>query len=66
MMVNNQMDAQGQLVPLLVAAGGGGMAANTRFPLFTVDTTLVHAKGLDNFLPRLGVSGMGTSKGAGT
>lgn len=59
------MDAQGLPIPLLVAAGGGGMAAYTRLGPRPLDTSLVHGKGFNSFLSRLGVSGHGNLKGAG-
>lgn len=60
-----QMDAQGLPIPLLVAAGGGGIAAYTRLAPRPLDTSLVHGKGFNSFLSRLGVSGHGSLKGAG-
>lgn len=60
------MDNQGIPIPLMVAAGGGGMAAIGRFGPRPADLSLVHGKGFNSFLSRLGISGQGSFKGAGT
>ncbi|KAK4036254.1 hypothetical protein OUZ56_028317 [Daphnia magna] len=60
-----QMDSQGIPIPLMVAAGGGGIAAIGRFSPRPADLSLVHGKGFNSFLPRPGMSGQGNFKGAG-
>lgn len=60
-----QMDNQGTAIPLMVAAGGGGMAAMGRFGPRPADLSLMHGKGFNSFLSRLGVSGQGNFNGAG-
>lgn len=59
------MDSQGIPIPLMVAAGGGGIAAIGRFSPRPADLSLVHGKGFNSFLPRPGMSGQGNFKGAG-
>ena len=60
-----QMDSQGIPIPLMVAAGGGGIAAIGRFSPRPADLSLVQGKGFNSFLSRPGMSGQGSYKGAG-
>lgn len=59
------MDSQGIPIPLMVAAGGGGIAAIGRFSPRPADLSLVQGKGFNSFLSRPGMSGQGSYKGAG-
>ena len=60
-----QMDSQGIPIPLMVAAGGGGIAAIGRFNPRPADVSLMQGKGFNSFLPLPGMSGQGNYKGAG-
>ena len=69
---DRQLDDQGVPVPLLVAAGGGGLAAAGRFPSATaapgseeVNISHINGRGLNPFVPGQGTSGRSLHKRSG-